>query len=397
MNAHHGPPVLRGQLEPDEQAKVGWLELFFDLVYVAAIIQAGNVLADDPDVDGFVRFAALFLLLWWTWLSSSEANNRIAVDDAAHRVLVLVQMYSITLLAISVGDIGNDTDLVGAALALNQAALLAMYLRARARLPDHRSLLDRQCLFLAVGVAAFTVSELLPTAWVLVAWAVAFASEVAASAAWNTAEAGQDGARTPGRLAHLRERFGLLTLIVLGETFVKLVLSVAGEDPPEQLVVLAPIGFVTVTALWWLYFDEVSEADIRDEPGALQRWRYGHLPLHLGITALGVGIGKLTGHGLDDPEAATDLRLMSVGLFIALLALALIVSATVDQRGLRRPAVFTDVLTAVVVLVCGVVLALLSEFGRFLALATVVAATVVPVVLEVRRSRRALFEADAAG
>ena len=53
--------------DPHEEKKPSWLELFYDLVYVAAIIQLGNGLSNHPGFVGFLQFGVLFFFLWCTW------------------------------------------------------------------------------------------------------------------------------------------------------------------------------------------------------------------------------------------------------------------------------------------------------------------------------------------
>ena len=69
---------------------------------------------------------------------------------------------------------------------------------------------------------------------------------------------------TPLDEAHLVERLGLLTIIVIGESFVKvsLVVSDGHLDGIDVLVLVAL--FVAVFAIWWAYFDDIPEAGIRD-------------------------------------------------------------------------------------------------------------------------------------
>ena len=54
------PPRLR----TDEERSASWLELFFDLVFVVAIAQLGQVLADNLSPGGFARFFLLFVPVW---------------------------------------------------------------------------------------------------------------------------------------------------------------------------------------------------------------------------------------------------------------------------------------------------------------------------------------------
>ena len=81
-------------VSPDDQS-VTFVELFFDLVYVAALIQLGDQLSSDVSWSGLGRFAGVFAVLWWTWTGTTAFTNRFAVDDITHRLLVFVQMVAV--------------------------------------------------------------------------------------------------------------------------------------------------------------------------------------------------------------------------------------------------------------------------------------------------------------
>ena len=86
------PPQLISRRSPDQRT-VDWLELFYDLIYVAALIELGQTLVGDLSLRGIGRSVALFTLLWWAWVGTTFLMNRIDVDDLAHRWLMVSQMF----------------------------------------------------------------------------------------------------------------------------------------------------------------------------------------------------------------------------------------------------------------------------------------------------------------
>ena len=87
------------------ERKVGWLELFYDLIYVAAIIQLGNALSDNVSLPGFLAFFGVMAPIWFAWTSFTFFHNRFVVDDVLHRVMVFTQMLFIGAVAVSVTDV----------------------------------------------------------------------------------------------------------------------------------------------------------------------------------------------------------------------------------------------------------------------------------------------------
>src|SRR5690349_6283896 len=83
---------------------VTWLELFFDLVFVAAVAQVGEPLAHDFSLSGIVRYAFLFFLIWWAWLGHSMFNTRFLVDDPLQRLFTLVQIFATAVMAANARD-----------------------------------------------------------------------------------------------------------------------------------------------------------------------------------------------------------------------------------------------------------------------------------------------------
>jgi len=47
---------------------------------------------------------------------------------------------------------------------------------------------------------------------------------------------------------------------------------------------------VATASLWWIYFDSAEELDVGRGPWARNALIYGHLPVDVGLTAVGVGV-----------------------------------------------------------------------------------------------------------
>ena len=89
----------------EEMARpVGWIELFYDLVMVAAVIVFSTKVSKDLTVDTTVWFILVFAMLWWMWLSTTLVLNVRRVEDAVVDVIVAIEMFAITLMTIIVAD-----------------------------------------------------------------------------------------------------------------------------------------------------------------------------------------------------------------------------------------------------------------------------------------------------
>lgn len=322
------PPVLRRDAEDEE--RVTWLELFFDLVFVASLIQLGNVLADDLTPAGAGRFVALFVMLWWNWSGTTFFVNRIAVDDWPHRLLVVGQMFAVAAMAVHVpvafdGGIGFAVSYI-----LARVALLAMSLHARRAIPEARAVTSHWIGLVSVHVAIWVVSLAVPTParWWL--WGVAIVVEAAGSAAPVMRTSFRDSGH--GEIEHLQERMALFTIIVLGEGFVKAIDTLAGTAPTTETLVYGVLGMTIMVALWWTYFDDVADAAVRREEHWFYTWAFAHMPLAAAITAFGVSLKKLVELDFTDPIKLDKAVLLVGAVVVTMLATALMDLATRPQH-----------------------------------------------------------------
>ena len=108
-----------------------WLELFFDLIFVAAVAQVAEPLRYEYTIDGLARFAPLFLLIWWAWTGQSVFSTRFDTDDVVQRGLTLVQVFVVAAMAANAKDALDSRSSAGfaAAYAAVRLVLVAQYMR----------------------------------------------------------------------------------------------------------------------------------------------------------------------------------------------------------------------------------------------------------------------------
>ncbi|CAN5730637.1 hypothetical protein BH23DEI1_BH23DEI1_21170 [soil metagenome] len=377
---------LRLHVARHEERKISWLELFYDLIYVATIIQLGNLLADDPTPRGATLFVFLFVPIWWSWTGMMFFFNRFVVDDAVHRVLVFAQMFAIANLAISVTGAYGETS---AAFALSYAAvrfiLVVLYVRAWGAVPDARPLIRRYALGFSFAATFWVVSAFVPEPYRYAFWLVGLALEF-----YVPLSAGSRRLQhlLPPDREHVAERYGLFTIIVLGESFIKVVGGLADHGVTLDALVLSGLGFVVAASLWWLYFDGAHAAIHTTTARARYAWIYGHLPLTIGITSVGVALKKLAVLPMGDGVSDTVRWLFGGAVIVCLLAFAMLDGV----KAAPRPGGFAALVGArlagaaavgVIVLLGGA----LSTFAFALLVALVCAVQI--VVLETSRARSA--------
>ena len=95
-------------------------------------------------------------------------------------------------------------------------------------------------------------------------------------------------AKTPAHPSHLQERFGLFTLIVLGESIVS-VATTANRSWVLLPTIAAIVGFGVAACLWWLYFNFLETAVVIRGIGSVHAFNYGHFPIVMGLSLVAVG------------------------------------------------------------------------------------------------------------
>jgi low temperature requirement protein LtrA len=116
------------ELTVEQQRKANWLELFYDLVFSAAVITFSDAVSHNPEPAVIAVVSASFVAIWFVWLATTFYVNAFGIDDAIHRVLVVVQMLLLTLVSLAVGDgIDRNPELASVSFALLAIDVGIMY------------------------------------------------------------------------------------------------------------------------------------------------------------------------------------------------------------------------------------------------------------------------------
>lgn len=269
-----------------------WLELCFDLCFVVAVSSLARTLHDDPTIGGLLRFGAVFVPIWWAWMGYTWFATAWDNDDTLYRILWFGAMLAILWLAAAIGDLvtGDPVPFVLAYVTL-RGLLAVQFLRVfRARPTGATPFIRRYLIGNVAGVAIWLLSLAVPGPIQPAIWALGLLVEVA-TPIWAVASyRGQPYVPRIFHPGHIRERYGLFALIVLGESILAVAVGTADIDWQAAGVVTGVLGFALAAAIWWTYFGRV-DADAL-ELGATEafQWGYGHLFVYAGIAAVGVGI-----------------------------------------------------------------------------------------------------------
>ena len=90
------PPRRHGEVIEDRS--VGYIELFYDLVFVVLVARVAHILALDISWHGFAQFAVMFALLMMAWQNGSMFHDLHSREDGRGRNLIFGQMMLLVVL-----------------------------------------------------------------------------------------------------------------------------------------------------------------------------------------------------------------------------------------------------------------------------------------------------------
>jgi low temperature requirement protein LtrA len=243
-------------------------------------------------------------------------------------------MFIVAAMAVFIHDaLGAGS--VGFALAYSAFHLLLTWLWWRTGVHDsnHRPISQPFAAIFLITSLLFIVSVFVPAPWRFVLWGLALLVDLA-QPLWTVmridASIRAELIRTYTVSPSAIERFGLFTIIVLGEVIVGTVSGLAGHHHLSWSVgITAALGMLIAVAIWWVYFDSVSRRPPMPSPLMNLGWMYLHLPIAIGIAAVGASILNVVEHAgepLPDPVrwllvGAVAAALIAIGLLMRILHL----------------------------------------------------------------------------
>ncbi|WP_431279513.1 low temperature requirement protein A [Leifsonia poae] len=250
MSDESTPQVTVASTDRDP-SRVHWMELFFDLIFVALVGQLAHGLHVEPTLGSLALFFALFASVWWSWVNLTFAVN--VMPELSRRQLSLVMlasMFAVGAIAVAAPEAVTERAwLFAAGNALLRFVLLGLWIRQSWRLGAASRI--RILVYNGATAVLWLVSIWLPHPVDFVLWTVAIVLEVVLLVASGPRWAA--GILRRLNVEHLSERFGLLVIIVLGES----VLSTAAALDAAWTVaagITAALGLVVASCLAWSFF-----------------------------------------------------------------------------------------------------------------------------------------------
>lgn len=313
-SATHG--LLRPRSDADDDAKVGNVELFFDLVFVFAVTQLSHGLLAHLTPLGAARTGMLLLAVWWVWIYTAWVTNWLDVERMAVRLLLFALMGLGLLMSLSIPEAFDARGIVfvAAFLTIQIARPIFMLGALRRHSPDnHRNF--QRILAWALMSAPFWIAGALAdgqarTLWWLAALAIDYAGPPLGFAVPGLGRTRTGTWNVEGH--HLAERCGLFVIIAMGESV--LITGATFAEVPWDAAGIAGFAsaFLGTVAMWWIYFNigAVRGSDRiahHDDPGRMARlaYTYLHLPIIAGIIATAAADELVLAHPVGHAQGMT--------------------------------------------------------------------------------------------
>lgn len=344
------PPRPHGEIQGDRV--VGSLELFYDLVVVVLVGQAAHRLTGHLSARGVGEFVVVFTVVWIAWLNATLLHDLHGREDIRSRNSFLAQILLLVPLGAYTPEAGGRH---GEAFAVTAALLflLLAFLWWRISRVDTPDFARPTKLYVAITFAfaiGFGVSAPLPGDARLVIWA--------ALSLLYLISVGLVFEFVPGRFAEavtvtdsLIERFGLLVIIVLGETVIGVVDGLTDDPTSGRTLAVGIICVLVGFGAWWTYFDFVGRRPPRETRPGVFLWLVSHLPVTAAIASLGATMPVLVEHAAAGRTATAPTWVICISAVVVLLfTVVLMWSLKIWETAVAspRPLALANVFAAVV-------------------------------------------------
>ncbi|MFD0051720.1 low temperature requirement protein A [Actinomycetes bacterium NPDC127524] len=280
-----------------EEKKVTWLELFYDLLFAAAVASATHVLLHVENgyihIGYLVKFVLIFVPIWWAWVGQTIFVNRFGKDLFHQRIFLILKMFFVLIMTSS---LSADFDPYYLSFLIGYISLRAVtaiqYLIVQRIETGVRK---QAALFLGryfwIGIVISLLSIFFDS-WLryAVLYLGILIDIIVPLAGRKCLE------KVPTNTAHLLERFGQFTLILFGEALISTIAVVQPKQGNWKAIYFAIISFMLIISMWWQYFDNLEKKLDKSRKTSGQMIIYGHLFILMSSSMIAASIRLLFLH-----------------------------------------------------------------------------------------------------
>lgn len=269
------------------------LELLYDLCFVVAIAFAASGLHHAINhghaLKGMMNFGLVFFAIWWAWVNFTWFASAFDPDDVPYRLKVLLQMTGLMVISAGVPRAfeNQDWSFVTLGYVIMRIGMIAQWLRVAKSVPEYRTVALRYASGLALCQIGWISLVFVPNEMWVYGWCIFAPLELLVPAFAEKVRP------TPWHPEHITERYGLLTIIVIGESVLAATTAIQSTiDGLKYLSELMPVILgspLIIFSMWWLYFSKPAHEILTSSRMAFF-WGYVHYVVFGSVAASGAGI-----------------------------------------------------------------------------------------------------------
>jgi low temperature requirement protein LtrA len=273
------------------EKKVTWLELFYDLIFVAAVATTTHVLlqveAKHIPFGNLFKYVLMIIPVWWSWVGQTLFINRFGQDILNQRIHMIVQMVFVLIMTSS---LSANFDLYYYAFLIGYIGLRCLtaiqYLVVRKKeMGDRRLVAHYLGTRFWIGIL-ISASSIFFDSWLryILLYIGIFVDILVPIFGRKYL------IKMPTNMAHLLERFASLTLILFGELIVSTLSVLQPQRGDWNSILFSVTSFILILSMWWQYFDNVEKKVNKSIGTVGHAIIYGHLFILMSLSMIAASI-----------------------------------------------------------------------------------------------------------
>ncbi|WP_010288945.1 low temperature requirement protein A [Kurthia massiliensis] len=277
-----------------ESKKVTWLELFSDLLFVAAIATVTSVLihVEDGEIpfSYILKFVLIFVPIWWSWVGQTLFTNRFGEDGLYHRLFMILQMiFALVMIA----SLSTDFDsyflpfLIGY-LGLRALTAIQYVIAAKVEMGAKQQVARYLGKYFWIGIIISLCAIFFDDTWRYVVLYLGIIVDIIVPMFGR-----KYLMHSPVDSEHLIERFSQFTTILFGEMLVSTIVIIQPHPGDWYNILYGALFFILIVSMGWQYFDNLDFKVNKTIRSTGQRIIYGHLFILMAISMLTIAVRVL--------------------------------------------------------------------------------------------------------
>lgn len=292
---------------PIMEKRASWLELFYDVAFIALVAQLTYLASTyHHTLTDFLNIGIIAYSIFIAWWATTANRNLQPQENKFDKFLVQTQMIGAFLMSVTMQPVFEGS-YYGFFLALAAVRLLQAFMIIRMYYlhPETRPVTYNILEGFFAASALWALSAFLPDPYHFVVVFMALAADVLVPLT-----RGKGNTVRYLNVHHLQERLGLFLMLVVGESMIVVALSNSASGSLTQQLGIVFAGLTLVVAFWWLYFEH-SDEYAGKRPRNLFAFLHAHGLLFVSLMVVSVGFKLL----LEGELTTTAFSFVVAGMF----------------------------------------------------------------------------------